>query len=95
MKEAVVREKLLEICEAISAPREGKSKPGDTAEGLYVAEGDTEISHVIDQLRMQIKYLMFDLEASRRENRYLRQMLEMRPPQSRRERGEEDDGTWK
>ncbi|MDX2197503.1 MAG: hypothetical protein SF069_00855 [Phycisphaerae bacterium] len=30
----------------------------------------------IDYLRLGIKYLMFDLEATRRENAYLRKMLE-------------------
>ncbi|MDO8301897.1 MAG: hypothetical protein Q7T18_01520 [Sedimentisphaerales bacterium] len=30
----------------------------------------------LDYLRVSIKYLLFDLEATRRENRYLRKMLE-------------------
>ena len=30
----------------------------------------------LDYLRLSIKYLLFDLEATRRENAYLRQMLE-------------------
>jgi len=30
----------------------------------------------LDYLRLSIKYLMFDLEATRRENNYLRKMLE-------------------
>ncbi|RIK62837.1 MAG: hypothetical protein DCC65_16960 [Planctomycetota bacterium] len=30
----------------------------------------------IDYLRLSIKYLLFDLEATRRENEYLRKMLE-------------------
>lgn len=36
--------------------------------------GDLQDS--LDYLRLSIKYLVFDLEATRRENRYLRQMLE-------------------
>lgn len=32
----------------------------------------------LDYLRVSIKYLMFDLEATRRENAYLRKMLEER-----------------
>jgi hypothetical protein len=35
----------------------------------------------IDFLRMSIKYLIFDLEATRRENSYLRRMLEQDPGQ--------------
>jgi hypothetical protein len=33
----------------------------------------------IDYLRLSIKYLLFDLEATRRENGYLRKMLESEP----------------
>lgn len=33
----------------------------------------------IDYLRLGIKYLLFDLEATRRENAYLRKMLEEDP----------------
>ncbi len=33
----------------------------------------------IDFLRLWIKYLLFDLEATRRENSYLRKMLEQDP----------------
>jgi nitric oxide reductase activation protein len=29
----------------------------------------------LDQLRLSVKYLVFDLEATRRENRYLRKLL--------------------
>lgn len=37
------------------------------------------IQENIDFLRMWIKYLLFDLEATRRENAYLRKMLEQDP----------------
>jgi hypothetical protein len=33
----------------------------------------------LDFLRLWIKYLLFDLEATRRENTYLRKMLEQEP----------------
>ncbi|RMF74367.1 MAG: transcriptional regulator [Planctomycetota bacterium] len=36
----------------------------------------------IDFLRLWIKYLLFDLEATRRENSYLRKMLEQDPGNS-------------
>lgn len=35
-----------------------------------------ELQESLDYLRLSIKYLVFDLEATRRENQYLRQMLE-------------------
>lgn len=34
----------------------------------------------LDYLRMAIKYLLFDLEATRRENAYLRKMLQKNRP---------------
>ena len=33
----------------------------------------------LDYLRLSIKYMVFDLEATRRENSYLRKMLEQEP----------------
>lgn len=36
----------------------------------------TSLHESIDYLRLSIKYLLFDLEATRRENDYLRKMLE-------------------
>ena len=38
---------------------------------------NTEALHEsLDHLRLTVKYLLFDLEATRRENQYLRKMLE-------------------
>lgn len=34
------------------------------------------LQNSLDQLRLTVKYLLFDLEATRRENKYLRKMLE-------------------
>lgn len=39
-------------------------------------------AEMVDYLRLQIKYVLFDLEATRRENNYLRKMLDSRPPHS-------------
>jgi len=36
----------------------------------------SELQESLDYLRLSIKYLLFDLEATRRENSYLRQLLE-------------------
>ena len=35
-----------------------------------------ELQESLDYLRLSVKYLVFDLEATRRENRYLRRMIE-------------------
>ncbi len=36
----------------------------------------TELQESLDYLRLSIKYVLFDLEATRRENQYLRKLLE-------------------
>ena len=38
----------------------------------------TSLHESIDFLRLSIKYLLFDLEATRRENQYLRKMIDDR-----------------
>ena len=40
----------------------------------------TGVQENLDYLRMAIKYLLFDLEATRRENAYLRKMLQQNRP---------------
>jgi hypothetical protein len=93
MNEAVIREKLMEIAEAVEADHnDSKSRAN---EGLYVPENGLTLESAVDQLRMNVKYLMFDLEASRRENRYLRQMLEMRPPQARGRDDSDSNNNWR
>jgi regulator of replication initiation timing len=36
----------------------------------------TDLQDSLDYLRLSVKYIMFDLEATRRENAYLRKLLE-------------------
>ena len=36
----------------------------------------TELQDSLDHLRLSVKYMVFDLEATRRENAYLRKLLE-------------------
>jgi hypothetical protein len=86
MIEAVLKERLAELNDVINASHLGGGKAA--AEGSYVSETPRNVSveEVLNNLRLQIRYLLFDLEATRRENRYLRQMLESRPRP-----GREDD----
>jgi len=42
-----------------------------------------ELQDSLDYLRLSIKYLVFDLEATRRENQYLRKLLDSRNAQDR------------
>ncbi len=37
-----------------------------------------ELQESLDYLRLSVKYLVFDLEATRRENKYLRSLIETR-----------------
>ncbi len=84
INEAAIRKDLNDLIEAITAaPLAGKA--GSPAPGVYqsVPQSETDLDDSLDQLRLQVKYLLFDLEATRRENRYLRQMLENRHKRSR------------
>lgn len=88
INEAAIRKDLNELIEVITAaPLAGKA--ASPAPGVYqsVPQSETDLADSLNQLRLQIKYLLFDLEATRRENRYLRQMLENR---HRRNRDNED-----
>ena len=61
--------------------------PPDQREGLRRLASETKARHEkirstvkglqesLDYLRLSVKYLVFDLEATRRENQYLRKML--------------------
>ena len=56
----------------------------------------SDLQESMDCLRLSIKYLMFDLEATRRENTYLRTMLEQeigRTDQEIENEGDEDQQT--
>lgn len=41
----------------------------------------SDLQESLDYLRLSVKYLVFDLEATRRENQYLRKLLEGRNEQ--------------
>jgi len=82
MDEGVFQKKLGELVAEIG------TLPEDQREKLTLLAQETKQRHQelkktvsslqesIDFLRLSIKYLLFDLEATRRENSYLRKMLE-------------------
>jgi regulator of replication initiation timing len=47
-----------------------------TARRDRVQTSVNELQDALDYLRLSVKYLVFDLEATRRENAYLRRMIE-------------------
>lgn len=67
-----------------------ESLPSPAREQLQALANDTQDRHKrmkktvselqdsLDYLRLSIKYLVFDLEATRRENQYLRKLLDAR-----------------
>ena len=92
MDEALFAEKLNEIFSEIG------HLPASERDKLMTLARKTQMSHQklkdsmeqlqssLDYLRVSVKYLLFDLEATRRENRYLRQMIE-----NRHRRGRENE----
>jgi len=75
MNEATVIERLLELAENTD------SSSNSADEGSYLPDRlgkNPSLGDALDHLRLQGNYLRFDLEATRRENRYLRLMLEGR-----------------
>lgn len=55
----------------------------------------SDLQESLDYLRLSVKYLVFDLEATRRENQYLRKLLDKqagRMDERREEREEGDEG---
>jgi hypothetical protein len=81
MNEAAMTRRLTELIEAITSSPFADQISAGSLQGVSPSEAPARKSSpdsCLDHLRLQIKYLLFDLEATRRENRYLRQMLESR-----------------
>ncbi|MFM1867363.1 MAG: hypothetical protein RL591_771 [Planctomycetota bacterium] len=88
MDEINFQEKMNQILERIrelpanQAPAAVEAADSATARRERVQSSVNELQDALDYLRLSVKYLVFDLEATRRENAYLRRMIE----QSNRER---------
>lgn len=84
MDETTFQSKLAELMGEISTlPKAEREKLERLAARTQTRHNElrrtvTDLQESLDYLRMAIKYLMFDLEATRRENTYLRRMLEAR-----------------
>ena len=82
MDDAIFESKLNELVKeigSIPAPEQKKlimlaRKTHDTHKKLKKSVSNLQES--LDYLRVSIKYLLFDLEATRRENTYLKKLLE-------------------
>jgi hypothetical protein len=51
----------------------------------------SELQDSLDYLRLSIKYLVFDLEATRRENQYLRKLLDAKSGNEHHDHGDHHD----
>jgi predicted enzyme involved in methoxymalonyl-ACP biosynthesis len=97
MDEQSFQKKLAELMGEISTlPKSERDKLTELAE--QTQQRHEKLKHTVgslqeslNHLRLSIKYLVFDLEATRRENRYLRRMLEH---QSQHIDDEEDSGGY-
>ncbi len=81
------REKLEELCK------------NDQDQRSQIEESVSKLQGSLDYLRLSVKYMVFDLEATRRENVYLRKLVEqIRRDSTRRDEGNdhhffENDGS--
>ena len=88
MDEAAFQKKLRELVSQIETlPEAERKRLKELAEETKTRHADIKKSvgamqENIDFLRLWIKYMIFDLEATRRENAYLRKMLEQDPGQA-------------
>lgn len=84
MNEGEFQSKLSELINQIEELPEGErgslSKLAEETKARHAAMKKTiaDLTESIDYLRLSIKYLVFDLEATRRENAQLRKLLETR-----------------
>ena len=82
MDKEILARKLNEIVDEIGfIPRPHRKKMTVTGKrgDKYDKQLEKTVHHLqgkLDYLRISIKYLLFDLEATRRENAYLRKLLE-------------------
>ena len=85
MDEKTFQERLAELMGDISTlPKTERDKLTELAQQTQQRHSKLrktvhDLQESLDYLRLSIKYLVFDLEATRRENDYLRKMLEQDP----------------
>jgi nitric oxide reductase activation protein len=85
MKENEFQSRLQNLLEQIETlPEEDRPKLAQLASETQsrhqrMKKTITELQDSLDHLRLSVKYLVFDLEATRRENKYLRNMLDSTP----------------
>ncbi|WP_428388768.1 hypothetical protein [Mucisphaera sp.] len=82
MDENTFQTKLTELMSQISslpeAEREKLTRLAEQTQGRHarLKKSIGQLQESLDYLRLSLKYMVFDLEATRRENSYLRSMIE-------------------
>jgi len=92
MNEVAIRGKLAEISDLMKVSQFVGDGLTHAQQGLYVSHPcppGRRTEEALDNLRIEVRYTVFDLEATRRENRYLRQMIES--SRSRKPDEDQDD----
>lgn len=95
MDEITFQRKMQELMSRIQAMPEASDEPIDgvnqTGERRNrIKASVAELQESLDYLRLSVKYLVFDLEATRRENSYLRRMLEQSSRDAQRQIEDEE-----
>ena len=103
MDELTFQRKMQELLNRIKEMPNG-ADPVDSEQGSVdsterrerIKTSVTELQESLDYLRLSVKSLVFDLEATRRENAYLRRMLEQSSRDAQREldEGEGEEGPF-
>lgn len=84
---AELLERIRELPGGTQSPRKIARGDSSTSNGTSLNRSVEELQESLDYLRLSVKYLVFDLEATRRENTYLRRLVE----RANRERNHEKD----
>jgi peptidoglycan hydrolase CwlO-like protein len=88
MDESTFQTKLAELMNQIStlpaSEREKLTRLAEQTQSRHarLKKSIGELHESLDYLRLSLKYLVFDLEATRRENSYLRSLLESQSDES-------------
>jgi hypothetical protein len=96
MNEQEFQQKLGELITQIGAAPEGERdslvKLAEETKSRHDRMKKTigELQDSLDYLRLSVKYLVFDLEATRRENQYLRKLLDRQNGQSEQQEPEQE-----
>ena len=96
MDENTFQKKMAELIERIrelpgSESKATQAETSETPGGQELQTSLGELQESLDYLRLSVKYLVFDLEATRRENAYLRRLVEQANQERNQAREPEDE----